>query len=92
VILATEFTYRSPGQSHPKHPLNPKTLAFIRCGFGGEYWIENPCVGGSIPPRATTESQNPSVYSLGFFRFRALCGRSCTKRCKTLDQSVFTAI
>ena len=50
-----------------------KTVSFIIASLGlvaqsVEQRIENPCVGGSIPPRATKNLNSPLV---GLFSFRA---------------------
>ena len=46
-----------------------------------EQRIENPCVGGSIPPRATKNHNSPLV---GLFSFRAWQGWTPSVRMATL--------
>ncbi len=66
----------NPSQHSNLHLVSPLTVSFIIPNLGlvaqsVEQRIENPCVGGSIPPRATKNLNSPLV---GLFSFMAWQG------------------
>ena len=66
----------NPSQHSNLHLVSPLTVSFIIPSLGlvaqsVEQRIENPCVGGSIPPRATKNLNSPLV---GLFSFMAWYG------------------
>ena len=58
---------RTLGQSEARSRETRYVSWTYKCPLTFVFWTENPCVGGSIPPQATTFTKAPLAYASGAF-------------------------